>query len=158
MGFSALIQEQGVIMLLNDTRHCKNIDHLSCKQALINQFSILFENKLFKCNSGVKSMKKLLQAALFSIVIAAVPAFAHHAAEGVVDADVYEMIDELLADSAQAEMTIDDLAYTMDITTRTVTQMENLIDDGLLDYAAMLDATVTITFDADGSVIMSISY
>ena len=102
-------------------------------------------------------MKKLLIAALFSIVIAAAPAFAHHAAEGVVDEEVYEMIDALLEDSAHAEMTVDDIAY-MEITTRTVTQMENLIDDGLLDYAAMLDAEVTITFDEDGSVVLSISY
>ncbi len=101
-------------------------------------------------------MKKLLQAMLFSAVITAAPAFAHHAAEGVVDEEVYAMIDDLLADSAHAEMTIDDLA-NMEITTRSVSQMENLIDDGLLDYAAMLDATVTITFDTDGSVIMSIS-
>jgi len=101
-------------------------------------------------------MKKLLQALLFSTVIASVPAFAHHAAEGVVDDDVYAMIDDLLADSAHADMTIDDLA-NMEITTRSVSQMENLIDDGLLDYSAMLDATVTITFDADGSVTMIIS-
>lgn len=101
-------------------------------------------------------MKKLLQAILFSAVITAAPAFAHHAAEGVVDEDVYAMIDDLLADSAHADMDSTDIA-NMEITTRSVSQMENLIDDGLLDYAAMLDATVTITFDADGSVTMTIS-
>ena len=123
----------------------------------LNQPVFSDDSKTFKCNSGVTSMKKLLQALLFSTIISTAPAFAHHAAEGVVDEEVYAMIDELLADSAHSEMTIDDLAY-MEITTRTVTQMENLIDDGLLDYASMLDATVTITFDADGSVIMTISY
>ena len=105
-------------------------------------------------------MKKLLQAALFSTAFAALPAFAHHAAEGIVDDEVYAMIDALLADSAHADMSIDDIANGMTettITTRTISQMENLIDDGLLDYAAMLDAEVNICFADDGSVTMTIT-
>ena len=74
-------------------------------------------------------MKKLLQAALISTAIATFPAFGHHAAEGIVDEEVYAMIDELLVDSAHADMTIEDIAVGMTndmtvttITTRTLTQ------------------------------------
>jgi len=110
-------------------------------------------------------MKKFLTATLVSTAIAALPAFGHHAAEGMVDEEVYEMIDTLLMDTPHAEMTIDDIATgmtdvtTTTITTNTVTSMENMIDDGLLDYAAMLDGDVeiSITFDSSGSgVILTI--
>ena len=104
-------------------------------------------------------MRKLLTAALVSIAIAAFPAFGHHAAEGMVDDDVYIMIDSLLDGTPHAEMTIDDIATgmtdvtTTTITTNSVTSMENMIDDGLLDYAAMLDGEVEIiiSFDSTGS-------
>ena len=104
-------------------------------------------------------MKKLLTAALVSTAMAAFPAFGHHAAEGMVDDEVYEMIDTLLMDTPHAEMTIDDIVVgmtdvtTTTITTNSVTSMENMIDDGLLDYAAMLDGEVevVITFDSTGS-------
>ena len=110
-------------------------------------------------------MKKLLTAALVSTAMAGFPVFAHHAAEGMVDEEVYEMIDTLLMDTPHAEITIDDIATgmtdvtTTTITTNTVTSMENMIDDGLLDYAAMLDGDVeiSITFDSSGSgVILTI--
>ena len=105
-------------------------------------------------------MKKLLTAALVSTAMAAFPAFAHHAAEGMVDDEVYEMIVTLLMDTPHAEMTVDDIAVgmtdvttTTTITTNSVVSMENMIDDGLLDYAAMLDGEVevVITFDSTGS-------
>ena len=104
-------------------------------------------------------MKKLLTAALVSTAMAAFPVLGHHAAEGMVDEEVYEMIDTLLTDTPHAEMTIDDIAVgmtdvtTTTITTNSVTSMENMIDDGLLDYAAMLDGDVevVITFDSTGS-------
>ena len=104
-------------------------------------------------------MQKLLTAALVSTAMAALPAFGHHAAQGMVDDEVYEMIDTLLMDTPHAEMTVDDIAIGMtDVTTTTITtnsvvSMENMIDDGLLDYAAMLDGDVqvVITFDSTGS-------
>ncbi len=110
-------------------------------------------------------MKKFLTAALVSTAITAFPVFAHHAAEGIVDEEVYEMIDSLLADTPHAEMSIDDIANgmtdvtTTTITTRTINQMENMIEDGLLDYAAMLDGEVevSITFSSDGYVTMTIT-
>jgi hypothetical protein len=110
-------------------------------------------------------MKKLLTAALVSTAIAAFPVFGHHAAEGMVDDEVYEMIDTLLMDTPHAEMTSDDIAIgmtdvtTTTITTRSIPQMENILEDGLLDYAAMLDGDVEITigFSSDGDVTLTIT-
>jgi hypothetical protein len=110
-------------------------------------------------------MKRVLTAALVSTAFAAFPSFAHHAAEGIVDDEVYAMIDDLVADTPHADMTVDDIATgmtdvtTTTITTRTVTAVENMIDDGLLDYAAMLDGEVdvSITFGSDNSVTMTIN-
>jgi hypothetical protein len=110
-------------------------------------------------------MQKLLTAALVSTAMAAFPVFGHHAADGIADDEVYEMIDTLLMDTPHAEMTVDDIAVGMnDVTTTTITvqaipQLENMVDDGILDYAAMLDGEVdvNISFNSDGSVTMDIT-
>ena len=106
-------------------------------------------------------MKTLVRAALISAAIAISPAFGHHAAQGIVDEEIYAMIDTMLADTPHAEMTLEEIAVGMTeltITTATLNQMENLIDDGLLDYAVMLDGEVevNITFGTDRSVTMTI--
>jgi hypothetical protein len=97
---------------------------------------------------------------VLSVALATAPVMAHHAAADMVDEDVYEMIDDLVSD-VHAEMTIDDLAYQtmMTIDTQSVRSMENMIDDGLLDYASMLDGEVAveIEFNPDGSATMVIS-
>lgn len=74
-------------------------------------------------------------------------AHAHHAAQGIVDDEIYEMIDTMVADTPHGEMTLEDLGSGMTaitVETRTPVEMENLIEDGLLTYAAMLDGDVTI--------------
>ncbi len=107
-------------------------------------------------------MKKFLQAAVVSLAVASFPSFGHHAADGMVDDEVYAMIDSLLMDTPHADMTLDDLGAGMTeltITTSTVTSMENMIDDGLLDYASMLDGNVEIgiSFADDGDVTMTVT-
>ena len=107
-------------------------------------------------------MKRLIQTLAVALSLVATPALAHHAAEGIVDDEVYEMIDALVADTPHAEMTLDDLGGGMteiSMTTRTITAMENMIDDGLLDYAAMLDGAVEvrISFSEDGAAALTIT-
>ena len=107
-------------------------------------------------------MKKFLQATVVSLAVVSLPTFAHHAAEGMVDDEVYAMIDSLLMDTPHADMTLEDLGSGMTeltITTPTVTTMENMVDDGLLDYASMLDGDVEvgITFNDDGDVTMTVT-
>lgn len=45
------------------------------------------------------------------------------------------------------------------LSTRTLSSLENMIDDGLLDHASMLDGDVEvgIDFDNNGSVTMTIT-
>ena len=89
-------------------------------------------------------------------------AYAHHAAEGIVDEEVYEMIDALVADTPHALLDINDLGGGMMeivIQTPTVRSMENMIDDGLLTYLAMLDGEVTlsIAFLPRGGMAMEVA-
>lgn len=104
-------------------------------------------------------MKKYLLISAFILGIASSGAMAHHASEGMVDDEVYEMIDGLVAETPHSDMTlvvVSDSMTDMTITARTTVQLENMIEDGLLTYIAMLDGTVTIdiSFDRDGSVEM----
>ena len=87
---------------------------------------------------------------------------AHHPAEGIVDEEVYAMIDEMVADTPHAEMTTDDLGAGMTettIETRTTVPMERLLDEGLLTYLNMLDGEVQviIDFNPDRSLTMTIT-
>lgn len=106
-------------------------------------------------------MKKLIAAMAASLFITSMPLLAHHAAEGIIDDDVYDMIDSLLADTPHADMTTSDLGSTTTITidTQTVTQLENMIDDGLLDYASLLDGEISlnISFNPDGTTTTTIT-
>jgi hypothetical protein len=86
------------------------------------------------------------------VLTGAAVAVAHHAAAGIVDEDIYAMIDALVADTPHGEMTLDDLGGGMtEITIGQVTlvSVERMIEDDLLTYASMLDGAVTvqITFE-----------
>ena len=97
-------------------------------------------------------MRNILLTIAACLALITSPVFAHHAAEGIVDEEVYEMIDTMIADTPHAEMTIDDIAIGMTettITTQTLKSLEVMIDDGLLTYIAMLDGEVTITIDIE---------
>ena len=107
-------------------------------------------------------MKKLLVAGLLTGAIAAFPVFAHHPAADIVDPEVYEMIDGLVADTPHADMTFDDMGNTTTetvVSTRSLRTLENMIDDGLLEYASMLDGEVAvdIAFDPSGEVFLTIT-
>ena len=107
-------------------------------------------------------MKKLVTLVAVSLVLtAAAVAVAHHAAAGIVDEEIYAMIDALVADTPHADMTLDNIGGGMTeivITTMTVQSVESMIDAGLLTYASMLDGEVTvqITFESPRDVQMTI--
>lgn len=98
-------------------------------------------------------MNKLVALVAVSLVLTvAAVAVAHHAAAGIVDEDIYAMIDALVADTPHGEMTLEDLGGGMtELTIGQVTlvSVERMIEDDLLTYASMLDGAVTvqITFD-----------
>lgn len=99
-------------------------------------------------------MKKLVALVVVSLVISvAAVAVAHHAAAGIVDEDIYEMIDALVADTPHGEMTAIPVGGTsMEITISQVTlvSVERMIDEDLLTYASMLDGDVTVEIAFDG--------
>lgn len=107
-------------------------------------------------------MKKLCSFLIMILALSANPVLAHHAAEGIVDEEIYEMIDSLVADTPHADMTLDDIAIgmtEMTVTTNTLVAMENMLDDGLLTYISMLDGEVdvSIIFNDDRSVTLTVT-
>lgn len=105
-------------------------------------------------------MKKLLQIVVMLMSFTTFQAFAHHPAEAMVDAETYEMIDNLVADTPHAEMTVEDFGNdmtTMTLTTSSVSSLENLLGDGVLIYLQTLDGEVdvNISFNEDGSATMT---
>jgi hypothetical protein len=107
-------------------------------------------------------MRKLFQIATLTTMLAAPAAFAHHMAADIVDPEIYAMIDSLVADTPHADLVFTDMGggmTEMTITSRNLRTLENLIDDGVLEYAGMLDGDVDVGIDfvEDGSVTMTIS-
>ncbi len=108
-------------------------------------------------------MKRLLSViALFLTLTSAPVLHAHHAAEGIVDEDVWLMIDEMIADTPHADMVLsvdsDTGMWEMDITSPSTRSLEMVIDDGLLTFVGMLDTTsITIEYNDDGSVAMVVT-
>ena len=108
-------------------------------------------------------MKSFLQFAVLALVLATAHAFAHHGSEGIVDDDIYTMIDEMVADTPHATLDFNDDMGTdtteITVSTRSVRDVENMIDDGLLEYASMLDGDVSliIEFDDNGGATVLIN-
>lgn len=107
-------------------------------------------------------MQRYFIAAALAGMLLTAPVGAHHAAEGIIDEEVYAMIDELVADTPHATLDFTDMGSdTTEITvsTRSVRDVENMIDDGLLEYAAMLDGetTLVIGFDERGGATVLIT-
>lgn len=98
-------------------------------------------------------MKKIVAivTVLLVLTVAAV-AVAHHAAAGIVDEDIYAMIDDLVADTPHGEMTLIPVGGMTEITIDQVTlvSVERMIEDDLLTYASMLDGDVTVEISFDG--------
>ena len=53
---------------------------------------------------GNTVMKSLLQVAVLTSLLTSFSAFAHHPAEDIVDEEIYEMIDENVADTPHADL------------------------------------------------------
>lgn len=107
-------------------------------------------------------MRRVVTAVLAVTLLGALPVWSHHAAEGTVDAEIYEMIDAMVADTPHATweppVEIGVGVFEMELTTRTSKQFESLIEAGLLTNLAMLDGEVviTMTFNQRGGVNLKI--
>ena len=104
-------------------------------------------------------MKKIALLAALIMFCCTGNSLAHHAAASILDEEVYQMIDDLVADTPHADMVfIDPDSGMMEIDTTTSVGVENLIEDGLLTYAGMLDGDVEviIEFGQGASVSLTI--
>ena len=68
-------------------------------------------------------MKRFTPLLAILTFLIALPVIAHHAAEGIVDDEIYATIDEMVADTPHGELTLDDLGggmteMTMDLRKR----------------------------------------
>ncbi|MBA3030460.1 MAG: hypothetical protein FP816_16835 [Desulfobacteraceae bacterium] len=92
-------------------------------------------------------MKKSVIIIAFCIAFTFGLALAHHPAEDIVDAEIYAMIDEMVADTPHATMVFDDDMGTTEITADSVSAAEDLIADGLLADLSLLDGEVSVTIN-----------
>lgn len=107
-------------------------------------------------------MKRVLCITALATAFTSASALAHHPTADIVDEEIYVMIDSMVADTPHADLVFADMGggvSEITLTTRTLTSLENMIDDGLLDYASMLDGDVDvgIDFNNNGSVTMTIT-
>lgn len=54
-------------------------------------------------------MKNVLKVTAIAALLGSVNAFAHHPAEDIVDPEIYEMIDDNVADTPHADLVFDDM-------------------------------------------------
>ena len=95
----------------------------------------------------MRILRLFTAAAVLGLV--ASPVIAHHAAEGIVDEEIYAIIDAMVAVTPPAELDFSDMGggtTQMDITT-PIPDLEDLVAAGLLRYAAMLDGDVSMTIE-----------
>ena len=108
-------------------------------------------------------MSKFLQLSALALAITTTNVFAHHPAVDIVDADIYAMIDSLVADSPHATMTFDEMGGGMTETSVTADSLEEfqvLIEEQeLLEYVELLDGVVDVSlrFNIDSSVTMTVN-
>ena len=110
-------------------------------------------------------MKRFFQFIAVAMVLGLMTAHAHHPTEDLLDGEIYERIDEMVSDTPHADMTFDDMGDGEDgateivIETRSVRELEILVDDGLFNDAAMLDGEVImeIIIDENGGVETTIN-
>ena len=86
------------------------------------------------------------------LLLAVAPAYAHHPAADIVDDEIYDMIDSMVADTPHASLDFDEMGgdVVMTITTRDVADIETMIEGGLLTFAGSLSGQVSVAIDFDG--------
>jgi len=108
-------------------------------------------------------MKKYFQLSALALLLGSTNLYAHHPAADIVDEEIYEQIDSMVADTPHATLTFDEMGGGMtetSITTDSLSAFEDLIArDDLLEYVELLDGVVEvdISFNDDSSVTMTVN-
>ena len=97
--------------------------------------------------------RTLMSLAVFALIaLIALPALAHHPAADIIDAEIWEQIDTMVSDTPHGDMTFDTMGSMNEaVITGRVSDLERLVADDLLDYAALLDGDGSITIDFSSS-------
>lgn len=106
-------------------------------------------------------MKHSFTFIAFILAMFSTAVFAHHPAADIVDEDIYEIIDSMVADTPHADLTFDQMDNVLEttVTSQSIVTLDNLLEDGIMSYVDMLDGdvSVTIDFNDDRSVTMTIT-
>lgn len=92
-------------------------------------------------------MRNKLMIVMATALLAALPVVAHHMAEGMVDEEIYDMIDDIVSGTPHGDFDINEIGEGMmqiDIVSR-VQDMDDLVAADMFDYVNMLDGEVVMT-------------
>jgi len=95
-------------------------------------------------------MKKRLQVLAIILALAALPAFGHRAKQDLTDEKVYELIVALVSGASEAEIesqTLPEGGIKTAVTVPCVKRLEDLIFDGLINYASRLEGDVGVAIE-----------
>ena len=108
-------------------------------------------------------MNKLFQLIAIALLLGSTNLYAHHPAADMVDEEIYEMIDSMVADTPHATLTFDDMGGSgMTETTITLDSLDDLesliLREDMFEYIELLDGEVemSITFNEDGTVTVNV--
>ena len=108
-------------------------------------------------------MKKTLLISAILLMFNAAPVLAHHPAADIVDEEIYENIDSMVAETPHADITFDEMGGGMTVTTITYDSLSDfesmIVRDDLLEYVELLDGVVdvSIAFNPDDTVTLTIN-
>ncbi len=108
-------------------------------------------------------MKKLLLIIATLFVFNASPVLAHHPAADIVDEEIYENIDSMVADTPHADATFEEMGGGLTVTTITYDTLSDfesmIVRDDLLEHVELLDGVVdaSIDFNPDETVTLTIN-
>ena len=108
-------------------------------------------------------MTNLFKLSALALLLSSTNLYAHHPAADIVDEEIYEMIDTMVADTPHASLTFDEMGAGMTETTITVDTMDEfetlITEEGLLEYVEVLDGVVDvdISFNDDSSVTLTVN-
>jgi hypothetical protein len=108
-------------------------------------------------------MKKIVTLGSLVMLLGSTNLYAHHPAADIVDEEIYEQIDSMVADTPHATLTFDEMGAGMtetSITTDSLSDLETLIvQDDLFEYVELLDGVVdvSLSFNDDSSVTLTVN-
>lgn len=108
-------------------------------------------------------MKQHMKLGALVLLLGSTRLYAQHPAAEIIDADIYEQINSIVADTPHASLTFEEMVGGMteaSITTDSLSDLEELIvRDDLFEYVELLDGVVdvSVAFNDDNSVTLTVN-